>query len=110
MSADIKVSKSQLAKIIQSGGFLARTLDNLAKKVLFGGVPVGFASSAVGSEICAITARIKKYNSIIEKKCKRHDKILLLAKAKLDTIEVLISKALIDLYINHGEFVSVNNV
>ena len=35
---------------------------------------------------------------------------MLLGKNKLDAIEVLISKALIDSYINHGEFVSVNNV
>ena len=35
---------------------------------------------------------------------------MLLAKTKLDTIEVLISKALIDSYINHDEFVLVNNV
>ena len=35
---------------------------------------------------------------------------MLLTKAKLDTIEVLISKALIDLYNNHDEFASVNNV
>ena len=35
---------------------------------------------------------------------------MLLGKNKLDVIEVLISKALIDSYINHDEFVSVNNV
>ena len=35
---------------------------------------------------------------------------MLLAKAKLNTIEVLIFKALIDFYINHYEFVSINNV
>ena len=35
---------------------------------------------------------------------------MLLAKTKLDTIEVLISKALIDSYISHEEFVSVNNL
>ena len=35
---------------------------------------------------------------------------MLLGKAKLDTIEVLISKALIDSYISHDEFVSVNNL
>ena len=34
----------------------------------------------------------------------------MLAKTKLDTIEVLISKSLIDLYISHDEFVPVNNV
>ena len=40
----------------------------------------------------------------------KHDKIVLLRKDKLNTIEVLISKALIDSYISHNEFVSVNNV
>ena len=34
----------------------------------------------------------------------------MLGKDKLNTIEVLISKALIDSYISHDEFVSVNNV
>ena len=33
----------------------------------------------------------------------------MLAKAKLNTIKVSISKALIDLSISHDEFVSVNN-
>ena len=40
----------------------------------------------------------------------KHDKIVLLEKDKLNTTEVLISKALVDSYIGHGEFVSVNNV
>ena len=35
---------------------------------------------------------------------------MLLGKAKLETIEALISKALIDAYISYDEFVSVNNV
>ena len=35
---------------------------------------------------------------------------MLLAKTKLNIIKVLISKALIDSYINHSRFVSVNNV
>ena len=35
---------------------------------------------------------------------------MLLRKAMLDTIEILISKALIDLYIGHDNFSSVNNV
>ena len=35
---------------------------------------------------------------------------MLLTKTKLNTIEVVIFRAFIDLYINHGEFVSVNNV
>ena len=45
-----------------------------------------------------------------KKKKKKHDKIVLLGKDKLNTIEVLISKVLIDSYISHDEFVSMNNV
>ena len=72
--------------------------------------PIGIASSAVELNICAITARIKKYKSIIKKRKKKHDKILVLGKDKLNTIEVLISKALISSCISHDEFVSVKNV
>ena len=53
---------------------------------------------------------MKKYKSIMKKKMKKHDNMVLLAKTKLDTIEVLISKALTGSYINHNEFVSMNNV
>ena len=70
---------------------------------------VGITSFGVGIWICAITAGIKKYKSIIKKKKNKHDKILLLGK-KLDTIEVLISKSSMDSYISHNRFVSVNNV
>ena len=49
-------------------------------------VLVGITSSAVGINICAVTAGIKKYKSIMKKK-KKHDKILLLEKVKLSTID-----------------------
>ena len=58
-------------------------------------VPVGITSSVVRLKICAITAGIKKYKSIIKKKKKKHDKIVLLGRDKLNATEVLISKALI---------------
>ena len=50
------------------------------------------------------------YKSIIKKIKKKHDKIVLLGKDKLNTTEILISKSLIDSYISHDEFVSVKNV
>ena len=55
----------------------------------------------------AITAIIKMYKPIIKKK-KKHDKITLLAKTKLNTASM--SKTSIDSDISHGEFVSVTNV
>ena len=51
-------------------------------------VPVSITSSASGIYICAITAGIKKYKSIIKKK-KKHGKTVLLGKDKLKTIEFL---------------------
>ena len=63
-------------------------------------VPVDIANSAIGLKICAIAEGIKKYKLIINNK-KNHDKIILLGKNKLDTNEVLISKALIDSYFSH---------
>ena len=59
-------------------------------------IPIGIKSSAIGLKMFAITAGIKKCKSMIKKHKKSHDKILLLAKTKLNSIEVLISKDLID--------------
>ena len=58
----------------------------------------------------AITAGIKKYKLIIKEKKKKHDKIVLLAKSKLNSRDVLILKALIDSVISHDEFVLINNM
>ena len=60
---------------------------------------VGITSSAVGIEIFAISAGIKKYKSITKKKKKKHDYTVLLGINKLNTIKVLISKGLIGSYI-----------
>ena len=83
------------------------------------GIPVGIASFAIAWKICAKTTGVKKYKSIIDKKKKEDDKIVLLAKSKLNRLEVLISKALIDvlikyyfpkLNISHDELLLVHNV
>ena len=62
---------------------------------------LGTTSSAIGLKICAINAGIKNYKSIIKRNEKKHDKIVLLAKPKLNSMEVLISKDLIDSVISH---------
>ena len=58
-------------------------------------IPIWIISSAVGLESFAITAGIKQYESIIKKNKKKHDKIVLLAKSKLNSTEVLVSKNLL---------------
>ena len=74
------------------------------------GILVGATSSAIAIKIAVITAGIKKHKSRIKVKRKKLDKIVLLAKPKLNTIEVSISKALVDSNISHHKFVSINNV
>ena len=64
------------------------------------GISIKNTSSAIGLEICAITAGIKRNKLIIKKKKKeKHDKIVLLAK--FSSIAVLISEHLIDPNISH---------
>ena len=46
----------------------------------------------------------------MRKRKKKHDKIVSLAKNKLNRIEVLIYKSLVDSDISYDEFVSINNV
>ena len=74
------------------------------------GIPIGITSSTIGPKIYVATAGTKKYKSIMKKKKKKHNKILPWAKSTLNSIEVLISKALIDSNISHDEFVLINNV
>ena len=72
-------------------------------------IPIGITSSAIELKTCAITTGIKKYESIIKKKGNKYVKIVLLAKTKLNSTEVLISNVLVDSVISHNEFVLLNN-
>ena len=92
---------------------LASTITGCISVVDFAsliGILLGITSSAIELKICTITVGIKKYKSIIQKKRKNSDKRVFLAKSKLNRIEVLICKALIDSVISHNEFVLINNV
>ena len=48
------------------------------------GTPIGIMSTAIGLKICAISAGPMKNKSMIKKKKKKHDKIVLLTKSKLN--------------------------
>ena len=55
------------------------------------------------------TGIIKKLLSITRNKTKKHNKIVMLAKSKLNSIEILISLALVDLETSHEEFKTIIN-
>ena len=71
--------------------------------------PVGIASANLTLFFSLTTGIVKKLLNITRNKKKKHDKILMLAKSKLNSIEALISQALIDLDISHEEFIRILN-
>ena len=68
------------------------------------GVPVGIASVSFTLIFSLTTGIIKKLLSITRNKKKIRDKILLLAKTELNSIETLVFQPLIGIEISHGEF------
>ena len=68
------------------------------------GTPVGIASASLTLIFSLTTGIVKKLLNITRNKKKKHDKILMLAKSKLNSIETFISQALIDMNISHEEF------
>ena len=56
---------------------------------------------------CVTAGIIKKLLTITIKKKKKRDQILMLAKSKYNSVETLISQALIDVDISHKEFITI---
>ena len=73
------------------------------------GAPVGIASASFTLIFSLTTGIAKKLLNITRKKKKKHDKILMLAKSKLNSVETLISQALVDMEISHEEFITIFN-
>ena len=71
------------------------------------GAPLGIASASLTLFFCLTLGIVKKLLIITRNKKKKHDKILMLAKNKLNSTETLISQALIDMEISHEEFITI---
>ena len=71
------------------------------------GAPVGIGSASLALFFSLTTGIVKKLLNLTRNKKKKHNKILMLAKRKFSSIETLISQALIDMDISHGEFVTI---
>ena len=68
------------------------------------GIPVGIAGASLTLIFTITTGVVKTLLNITRKKMKKHNKIITLARSKLNIIENLISQALIDFEITHEEF------
>ena len=68
------------------------------------GAPVEITSASFTLIFSLTTGIIKKLLSITRNRKKKHNKILMLDKSKLDNFGTLVSQALIDMEISHEEF------
>ena len=71
------------------------------------GAPVGIASAGFTLIFSLTKEIVKKLLSTTRNKTKKHDKVLMLVKSKLNSIETLISQALIDMEISHEEHIAI---
>ena len=71
------------------------------------GAPVGIGNASLTLFFSLTTGIVKKLMNITRRKKKRHDKVLMLPKSKLNSIETLICQALIDMEIGHEEFITI---
>ena len=77
---------------------------NIVLHVTIVGIPVGIAGASLTVIFTVTTGIVKKLLNITRKKKKKHNKIIALARSKLNIIETLISQSLIDFEISHEEF------
>ena len=113
---EIKQRKScskKLSKHVTAFDCIDKILIVFSKKS--SGVCIISCASVVGARAGVVSASptlifsltigiIKKLLTITRNKKKKHDKILMLGKSKLDSIETLVSQTLTDMEISHEEF------
>ena len=69
--------------------------------------PVGIISASFTLVFSLTTGIVTKILDILRQKIKKHDKILMLAKSKLNSIDILIAQALIDMNTSHEEYIMI---
>ena len=73
------------------------------------GTPVGIASASLSLTFSLSTRLVKKLLKTTRKKKKKHDKIVMLARSKLNSIESKKFEALMNNQISHEEFMTIIN-
>ena len=108
-----KLSSKKISKYVTTFNYIDKILIVLnattggvciASHATIVGAPVGIASAGFTILFSLATGLTKTSLKTTRNKKKKHDKILMLAKSKLNSIESLVSQALIDTDINHEEY------
>ena len=82
---------------------------SIASFAIVAGIPVGIASASISLTFSLCTELVKKLLKTTKNKKKKHNKIVILARSKLNSIESKISEALINNQISHEDFMTVIN-
>ena len=77
---------------------------SIASHATIVGIPLGIAGASLTLIFTVTTGVVQKLLNITRRKKKKHNKIIALARSKLNIIETLISRALTDFDISHEEF------
>ena len=111
-----KTISKKLSKYIAAFDYIDKTVIVLSAtsrgiSIIFStsviGIPAGLASAIFTLVFSLTTGIMKKLLKITRKKKKNQNKIIMLSKIKLNSIEI--SQALIDLDISHEEFKTIAN-
>ena len=109
------ISKN-LSKYIASLDYFDKSLNVLS--ILSGSIssfptviaaPAGIIGASCGLTFSITSGFVKKFLKTIRNKKKKHNKIVMLARSKLNSIESKISKALMDNEISHEDFETIIN-
>ena len=73
------------------------------------GAPAGIIGASCGFTFSITSGFVKKFLKTIRNKKKKHNKIIMLARSKLNSIESKISEALRDNEISHEDFEAIIN-
>ena len=103
-----KISKYIVAFVYADKGFITLSASfgtlSIASYATVVGMPVGIAGASLTLIFTVTTGVVKTLLNITRKKKKKHNKIIALARSKLNIIENLTSQALTDFEITHEEF------
>ena len=71
------------------------------------GAPIGITSASLSLAFSLCTGLVKKLLKATRNKKKKHNKVVMLARSKLNSVESKISKALISNQISHEDFITI---
>ena len=111
-----KSCSKKLSKYVAAFAYIDKVLVVLSatnggvcfvSSVSVAGAPTGIARASFTLIYSLTTGIIKKLLSKTKNEKNKHDKILMLAKSKLNSIKILLSQALVDIEISHEEFIRI---